>query len=198
VEKMKEKAFLISLVIILALSAIIAPSSADHLITNSAGDVYCDSGNTIWKYTVIDDSDLEDISNWVVFWCNPEAILDVQVGTSSIPECVKYESGDWCWEYTYGNSGNPQQGIKIEYKGEEDFPEEDLNVVITLNGCGYTQSDQVAYTIKYNGYTQAGVLNGPLAAVCTEIPEFSTIALPVASILGLLFLFNHRKRRKEE
>ena len=31
----------------------------------------------------------------------------------------------------------------------------------------------------------------------TEIPEFSTIALPVASILGLLFFFNYRKRRRE-
>jgi PKD repeat protein len=31
-----------------------------------------------------------------------------------------------------------------------------------------------------------------------DITEFSTIALPVASILGLLFLFNHRKRRKED
>ena len=31
-----------------------------------------------------------------------------------------------------------------------------------------------------------------------QIPEFATIALPVASILGLLFFFNHRKRRKEE
>ena len=30
------------------------------------------------------------------------------------------------------------------------------------------------------------------------IPEFSTIALPVASILGLLFFFNHRKRRREQ
>lgn len=29
------------------------------------------------------------------------------------------------------------------------------------------------------------------------IPEFSTIALPVASILGLLFFFNNRKRREE-
>ena len=29
------------------------------------------------------------------------------------------------------------------------------------------------------------------------IPEFSTIAIPVASILGLLFFFNYRKRRKE-
>jgi hypothetical protein len=29
------------------------------------------------------------------------------------------------------------------------------------------------------------------------IPEFSTIAIPVASILGLLFFFNRRKHRKE-
>ena len=30
-----------------------------------------------------------------------------------------------------------------------------------------------------------------------KIPEFATIALPAASILGLLFFFNHRKRKKE-
>jgi hypothetical protein len=29
------------------------------------------------------------------------------------------------------------------------------------------------------------------------IPEFSTIAIPIASILGLLFFFNRRKHRKE-
>ena len=31
----------------------------------------------------------------------------------------------------------------------------------------------------------------------SEIPEFATIAIPSVSILGLLFFFNHRKRRKE-
>ena len=31
-----------------------------------------------------------------------------------------------------------------------------------------------------------------------EIPEFSTIAIPVAGILGLIFFFNHRKRRREQ
>jgi len=30
----------------------------------------------------------------------------------------------------------------------------------------------------------------------TSVPEFSTIAIPVAVILGLLFFFNHRKRKK--
>lgn len=29
------------------------------------------------------------------------------------------------------------------------------------------------------------------------IPEFATMAIPVVSILGLLFLFNHRKHKKE-
>ena len=32
----------------------------------------------------------------------------------------------------------------------------------------------------------------------TTVPEFSTIAIPVASVLGLLFLFNYRRRRREE
>jgi hypothetical protein len=31
-----------------------------------------------------------------------------------------------------------------------------------------------------------------------EIPEFSTIAIPVAAIFGLLFFFNHRKRRESK
>ena len=35
------------------------------------------------------------------------------------------------------------------------------------------------------------------AEVESGIPEFTTIAIPVASILGLLFFFNHRKRKKE-
>ena len=30
----------------------------------------------------------------------------------------------------------------------------------------------------------------------TTVPEFATIAIPVAAILGLLFFFNHRKHRK--
>ena len=31
----------------------------------------------------------------------------------------------------------------------------------------------------------------------TAVPEFTTIAIPVAAIIGLVFFFNHRKRRKE-
>ena len=37
----------------------------------------------------------------------------------------------------------------------------------------------------------------PSHDVTHQVPEFSTIAIPIASILGLLFFFNYRKRRKE-
>ncbi len=37
----------------------------------------------------------------------------------------------------------------------------------------------------------------PSHDVTYQVPEFSTIAIPIASILGLLFFFNYRKRRKE-
>jgi hypothetical protein len=37
----------------------------------------------------------------------------------------------------------------------------------------------------------------PSEDVTHQVPEFTTIAIPVASILGLLFLFNHRKHRKK-
>ena len=39
--------------------------------------------------------------------------------------------------------------------------------------------------------------DGKIDECCTPIPEFSTIAIPVASILGLLFFFSYRKRKKE-
>ena len=47
----------------------------------------------------------------------------------------------------------------------------------------------------YSGWLPSGFYYKVEIVEC--IPEFSTIALPVASVLGLLFFFNHRKRKKE-
>ena len=46
------------------------------------------------------------------------------------------------------------------------------------------------------GYGRADALDA-LGDELEPIPEFSTIAIPVVAILGLLFFFNHRKRRKD-
>jgi hypothetical protein len=51
---------------------------------------------------------------------------------------------------------------------------------------------------KYHA-TDDAVCNVPIGchAFETKVPEFSTIALPVVSILGLLLFFNRRKHKKE-
>ena len=48
------------------------------------------------------------------------------------------------------------------------------------------------------GYIKDRVWNFTVTEPTTPIPEFSTIAIPVAGMLGLLFFYNYRKRRREE
>ena len=83
-------------------------------------------------------------------------------------------------------------------------------------GANWTANSSVAttytFTLSVKG-TQEGavtvadnfgtVFNSTAAAdsaSCTRqvlVPEFATIAIPVAAILGLLFFYNHRKRKEE-
>jgi PKD repeat protein len=58
-----------------------------------------------------------------------------------------------------------------------------------------------SYTVTLTVTDNCGATDTATTTVTVSsenIPEFSTIALPVTAILGLLFLFNHRKRRKED
>ena len=92
------------------------------------------------------------------------------------------------------------QGIKIDYGFDEDDDYTQVTVKIILLG-DYCEdiSPNVPYVIKYSTSQYEEDMEGPVAGgACTNpIPEFSTIAIPIAAILGLLFFFNYRKRRKE-
>ena len=70
-----------------------------------------------------------------------------------------------------------------------------FSVEVTNNGAPVGQ-----YGIKFAA-NDGTVIWGDDASIWAEvesgIPEFTTIAIPVASILGLLFFFNHRKHKKE-
>ena len=60
-----------------------------------------------------------------------------------------------------------------------------------------TGSEGESYTLYYEDI-QSGKWDKASASVPTSaIPEFATIAIPVASILGLVLFFNHRKHKKE-
>ena len=88
-----------------------------------------------------------------------------------------YYSTGWC--YVLGGGGVQGYGIPLD------------NYRMYLDGSFVAEKD----------LTDVGMWEGTHTIWWShqwnyEIPEFATIAMPVASILGLLFFFHHRKRRK--
>ena len=176
-------ASVMAVAVVLALIAVVAPSSAYSISGGSVSE--CVSGETKWTFTVTCDPypwDEHDISHFTVAWCNKNAVLEVLVDGVPLLES----------KWDYGDFDEGITGIKIDY---DVFKGHTVEVEIRLNGCYGIPSDNVAWVTKANGDYATGTVRGPLA--CTPIPEFSTIAIPIASILGLLFFFNHRKRREE-
>lgn len=194
----KVKAILMTIAVVLAVITFIAPSSAYSITTDDDGISCCD-GETTWIFTVSRDSGDKGISHWVVFWCNRDAIKEVWVGSEDLTGKYGQDPG---WEYMPADHPDPTtglQGIKIEYG----FEDSAVVVRIVLDGeyCDQT-SETVDYAIKHgndHGNTvYYGTVYGPVAECDVPIPEFSAIAIPIASILGLLFFFNCRKRKEEE
>ena len=179
----KIKATLMAVVAVLALIAFISPVSA-YSITNGA--VSYDAGNdeTTWTFDVTCAvSDDHAISHFIVAWCRKPAVIEVKINGFVITS----------WDYG-GPVGQWQgiKGIKIDYLVAEGAT---ANVEIILSGQ-YGTTD-VDYGIKADGPdfpVHYGTVFGPSHEV--PIPEFTTIAIPVASILGLLFFFNRRKQKK--
>ena len=180
--------------VVLALIAFIAPSSAYSITTD---EISCASGETTWIFTVSRSSGEQGISHWVVFWCNKDAVKEVWVNNEDLTN--EYE-GDPGWEYMHAEHPDPTtgyQGIKIEYDVDGSLTSVTVKIILLGEYCEDT-STNVPYVIKYSTSQYEGVMEGPVAGgACNPIPEFSTIAIPIASILGLLFFFNHRKRREE-
>jgi hypothetical protein len=71
-----------------------------------------------------------------------------------------------------------------------------INNYGTIDNGGTIDNDGTI--TNFGGEITGNPVEGNPVVDSDYIPEFPTIALPVASILGLLFLFNYRKRRKED
>lgn len=183
------KAILVTTAVVLVVIAFIAPSSAYSLYTVSYTD---DGTDSIWTYTVTcDTNDPNAISNWVVAWCNERAVKEVWVDGKQLFKDVHPEG----WDYStfYG-----VQGIQIDYSIGKGYIS---TVIIKLAGV-YGTGD-VEWRIKSSTDIYSSTVWGPVVCATptpepTPIPEFSTIAIPIASLLGLLLFFNRRKRRREQ
>lgn len=90
--------------------------------------------------------------------------------------------------FTWTYSGNVNLGVSV-----------DVDNVVTITYPGsWTGSETITFTVTDSTGQSANDDATFTVSACAPIPEFSTIALPVASILGLLFFFNHRKRKREQ
>ena len=114
-------------------------------------------------------------------WANGDPLTDVS-GVSGVPEP---ETVSW------GSNGH---FAELAWPTELDAGEYQL--ILDLNCTGYN-GEWTNITDPYGGYITDPIWPFTVTGPTQPIPEFSTIAIPVVSILGLLFLFNYRKRRRE-
>jgi len=162
--------------VVLALIAFVAPSSAVLIGTHDITfvDHTFDGTYSTWTYEVTSGSS-PALSHWDLTWCNPGAM---------------YRASE-DWEYVT----DPTTGIK-GIKFDTGYSDGETRTVWFMLR-GDFQEGNVYVGTKAGGNIAYGNVNGPIK--CSDpIPEFSTIAIPIASILGLLFFFNHRKRREKE
>jgi hypothetical protein len=79
-----------------------------------------------------------------------------------------------------------------------------VRVPVTYTLTSDTTKDLTTLVIHYDAHNMDSDTDGALQSSTANshdsssyyIPEFTTIAIPVAAILGLLFFFNHRKRKE--
>ena len=96
--------------------------------------------------------------------------------------------------------GNPDDG-----SFDPDELDSYVRVPVTYTLTSDTDKDLTQLIIHYDAHNTdsdvAGALQSNTAnshdSSSYNVPEFATIAIPVAAVLGLLFFFNHRKKRGE-
>jgi hypothetical protein len=159
------------------------------------------------KFFVNDASNIEDITIGTAKRIVSGVEIGINDGSPSSPETssfsavgpdppvpagygVQYLIGDIPWHGNTDDVGNPQDDLSTFNPDAADFY---VRVPFTIN---FEQPPEVGFTLylyaENDGVKTAYSHDGGY----THVPEFSTIAIPVASILGLLFFFNHRKHKK--
>jgi hypothetical protein len=182
--------------------------SGEVLVLNQASPQDADAESVFLKFFVLDASNIENITI--------EAVTDKQgnpkVDSISTPATSEFShvlegdppvpEGDYA-AFLIGDipfSGGPSQTGNIDdCNFNPDNADYYVRVPFTINFKNTPEWGFTLYVYAENDLT--GKEHAKTAyshdAGYTHVPEFTTIAIPVAAILGLLFFFNHRKRRKD-
>jgi len=148
-------------------------------ITKDDGVTTCINPGTTFTYTLTyENKGNVDLSNVKI--------------TDTLPAEVTYQSCTGGGVYSAGPPETVTWDIGTVLQGASGSVTVTVKVNAGTEGVTFTNFA----TIESDQTTPSTVTDQ--TTVCTAIPEFSTIAIPVASILGLLFFFNHRKRKREQ
>jgi len=168
----ERKAILIAVVVVSALIAFIAPISAVSIGDHDIAFFDYDGTYSTWTYNVTSGSK-PALGYWIIA-CDEEAIV---------------EASEKC---EYGKDKKTGiTGIKFD-KGYKDG--ESRTVWFKLKGD--FGIDKVEVGTKAGKDIADGHVEGPICETpIPEMPEFPTIAIPVASTIGLLLLIRSRKQK---
>jgi len=104
-------------------------------------------------------------------------------------------------EYSYHKGSYPDVFVTgIGASGGKFTPNDPVDICAVTNLSGvYPDYYDIIYDVDGDGLYDYGTdLVDKFGCQGFEtIPEFATIAIPVAAILGLLFFYSHRKRKEE-
>jgi hypothetical protein len=84
--------------------------------------------------------------------------------------------------------GSLAQTFAVKYTNDKGIPDGDYKVEYSA-----TYLDSNGFIVTTNGLAEIVSIEASVLA----IPEFPTVALPVAAVIGLVFFFQHRKRKEE-
>ena len=170
----------LTVVMLAAMTGLAAANPATVII---AKDVFSIGGGAIDSSTVtvsdIAYASFGDHTRYLtVTTSNPNVEARVYDGTHDTDWSNDDDPATTTHSFTYSAESPNTYTYTIEVRGTADGP------VIVTDNAG-------------TGYSYLAVEDAASASRQAFIPEFATIAIPVAAILGLLFFFNHRKRKKE-
>jgi hypothetical protein len=168
------------LIACMAGTAVSMPASS-CLKNNITGDTLCDKDITLSLNQAL-------LANFVVLEYNP-----------------KTESGTYAYQYTVTpwpnvNGNTVGNASDVTVTGPQNF-------TLPTGQSNYTDPNPISITVTKLVLDSAGapakykitvgntdfILTSASVNVSTQVPEFPTVAVPVAAVLGLLFVFGRKK-----
>jgi len=176
----------VMLVVMTGLAAATLTTSPDHVYVNIATNAVSDITITftgpkigdLCMFNIIDDSTTHPSTELQGSFDGTNWYSPNNLGNEAPPNSVTYNSA--------GNNYTSVWHFQIADHGDGDDT--------TQMGKNYTLQ-----FIIFNGSVSwtTGVGATTTGVTATDVPEFATIAIPVAAILGLVLFYNHRKRKEE-